>query len=117
MSTPFERYINKLVKEHGTAGTIAKAIGMSLSAFSRGVRLEGSLGVDKLLRLAQWAGDDPSEVLRLAKKGDVADLIEQLYGTPRPPLSRVDDELTALPLDVKRQLLALVRGLTDTRRS
>ena len=45
------------------------------------------------LRLAQVSGENPSTILRAAGKGEVARLLEQLYGPPRPALA---PELRAL---------------------
>jgi plasmid maintenance system antidote protein VapI len=67
----------------GTAGRLAEAIGVALTTLSRGMEL-GTMGADTLLRLAHVTGRDPSDVLRLAGKSDWADLIEALYGPPRP---------------------------------
>jgi hypothetical protein len=83
MAETFRTFIARLKHRHGTSSAIAEAIGMSLSAFSRGVRLEGSFGVEKCLEIAKLAGEEPSRVLRLAKKERIADLIEELYGPER----------------------------------
>lgn len=82
---------------------------MTLSSFSRQVRA-GSLGSAALIRLAQWSGDNPSWVLRLAGKGELADLIERSWGPPRA-LSDLDYELLALPVGAKREVVSLARAL------
>ena len=86
---------------------------MSLSAFSRGVRNEGTLNVEHCLRLARATGEDPLQVLRLADKDSVADILDDLFGPPRPSLSDDDRALLALDLSVKQQLLRLVAGLSS----
>lgn len=115
----FRTYIQALVDRHGTAGTIARAIGMSLSAFSRGVRIEGTLGVDKCLKLAEWAGDPPSRVLRLANKSEVADIIERLYGPERAPASGPERELVGLwrdtELEAQKAVCTLLRALVHAK--
>lgn len=123
MAESFRTFVQGLVTEHGTAGSVAKAIGMSLSAFSRGVRLEGTLGVEKCLKLAQWSGAAPSHVLRLAKKGEVADLIEDMYGPARSPVSEDERELTELwrdlepEPDARRAFFTLLRALAAATRA
>lgn len=107
----FPQYIKGLIDRHGTATVIADAIGMSLSAFQRNVNDRRTFGVAACLRLAEWAGDSPSTVLRLAGKGEEANLIERLYGKPSPALSATDRELLALDHAVKVQVVRLVKGL------
>lgn len=107
-------FVDRLVNEqYGTSGAIAKAIGMSLSAFSRGVRYEGTLGVDKLLKLAESSGNSPDLILTLGKKPDVARLIGRLYGPPRAPLSGADREFLNLwrstPAGIREAMLTLLR--------
>lgn len=111
----FRTFVAELVREYGTAQALADLIGMSLSAFSRGVRNEGTLSEANLLRLAEATGTDPTTVLRLAGKQDVAARLARLYGPPRPPLSDDDRALLALDRDVKQQVLHLVAGLSGRR--
>lgn len=112
MTHAFAHFVEGLIADRfRTASALATAIGMSLSAFQRGVK-GGSLGVDKCLLLAEQAGADPSEVLRLAGKGETATIIERLYVQDGPHLSAVDRELVALPLGAKRQMLRLVHEVT-----
>ena len=115
--TTFRGYIKGLIRQHGTAGAVANMIGMSLSAFSRGVRNEGTLSELNLLRLSKAVGESPDTVLRLADKDEVADLIRDQYGEPREPLSDEDRALLALHPAIKRHLLRLVEGLTAKRRA
>jgi hypothetical protein len=68
----------QIVKRFSTATALAKALDMHLSAFVRGVT-RGTFAIATLLRLARLTDTHPSTVLRLADKGDVADLIEDLY--------------------------------------
>lgn len=114
--TAFRRFIDELIERYGTAMAIAAEIGMSRSAFVRGVKHEGTLSEDNLLKLSEVAGEDPLKVWRLAGKGDFADRVERMFGTPPPPLSAVDRHLLALDDHVKRVLLTLVTDLTSRRR-
>ncbi len=80
---------------YGTAKALAAAIGMSSSAFGRGVE-SGTLSVDNCLRLAEEVGVPATTVLTRAGKGDTAARIERLYGRAQTPaLNRRDRELLA----------------------
>ena len=113
--TTFRSFIKDQIRQHGTLTALANGTEMSVSAFSRQVRNENTLGIDSCLRLAQFVGESPSTVLQLAGKADVAALIEQLYGPPRESLSEIDRALIALEPDVKAQLLRLVEQITPKR--
>jgi hypothetical protein len=117
----FQSFVREQIDRYGTARRLADAIGMSLSAFSRGVREEGTLGIESCLRLAEQTGEAPSRVLRLAGKGPVAELIERLYG-PAPLLGRPNgSELELLALwntlsrDSQVPILAIIRALVEKR--
>jgi plasmid maintenance system antidote protein VapI len=88
-----EHYINRLVKKHGTAGRVASMIGMSLSAFSRGVKEEHTLSVENCLRLADAVGDNAAMILRLAGKPQVADVVDRIAGKSTETLSRREHNL------------------------
>lgn len=77
----FEEWIDSLVGRHGTVRRVAEQIGMTESGFFRGVK-RGTLSVENLLLLAQFADEQPSRVLRMGGKANVAQLIEELYGAP-----------------------------------
>lgn len=71
----------ELIKQRfRTATALAAKIDMELSPFSRGVK-SGTLNLVNLLKLAKAADEQPSIVLRLAGKGEEADLIEEVYGS------------------------------------
>ncbi len=117
----FQSFVREQIDRYGTAGRLADSIGMSLSAFSRGVRNEGTLGVESCLRLAEQTGEPPSRVLRLAGKGSVAELIERLY-RPGPLLGRPNgSELELLALwnnlsrDAQVPLLTIIRSLVERK--
>jgi len=121
MPETFGTFIAGLIRRYGTAQAVADAIGMSLSAFSRGVRNEGTLSVENLLKLAEHAGEAPSTLLRLGDKGRVADLIERLYG-PANPHALTTDQRELLGLwqtlgeEAERSLRTLLRALADQPR-
>ena len=117
----FSQFIERWIGRYGTAQALADAIGMSLSAFSRGVRNAGTLGVDNLLRLADVTGESPGKVLRIAGKRDVADLIDRLYGgalnSRAVGLSGLERELInlwkGLHRNAQEPILTIVKALSE----
>jgi hypothetical protein len=99
----FQQWIEKLIAERfHTSTALATAMGLQLTPFMRGAAA-GTFNVVNLLKLAKVVDEHPSVVLRMAGKGDVADLIESLYG----------------PTDVKpheREHLVKWRALDDQAR-
>lgn len=110
-------FVDALVSSrYGTAQHLSMRIGLSLSAFSRGVTA-GSLSTESLLRLARETGTPASEVLRIAKKEHVAHLIEELYGSSRSQLPTGDERALLeswrlLSEPVRQAVLVLVRALS-----
>lgn len=104
----FQRFIQQIVREHGTVTAVADGIAMSVSAFSRLVRNEDTLGVHSCLLLARFAGESPVKVLTLAGKRETADLAQELFGSERTPISALDRQLIALDPDLKREILRVV---------
>lgn len=83
--TDLQQLLAGFVAEFGSQTALGKAIGVSASRLSRVMSgEEHSLEVLNCLKLADVTGRSPSVVLRAAGKGDVADLIEKLYGKARP---------------------------------
>ena len=79
----FQTYVQSWIdRQYGTASNLAPKIGLSVSAFLRGVK-HGSLGIDTLFRLALECGEPIPKVLRLAGKADVAVLLDRHYGPTR----------------------------------
>lgn len=78
--TPLVDLLTRLVAEFGSQTALALAIGVSPSRMSRLLGGTYSLEVLNCLRLADVSGESPSVVLRAAGKGDIADLLERLYG-------------------------------------
>lgn len=89
----FETWVDELRARYGSMRAVAERFGMTESGFFRGVK-RGTLSVENLLDLARVTDEPPSKVLRLAGKGQVADLIERLYGPGRDSLK--DSELRLL---------------------
>lgn len=81
MTSELEEFIrSQISRRFLKVGRLAKAIGLTHSSFTRGVRDHGTLGLESLLRLAQVTNTPASDVLRIGKKAELAALIEQLYG-------------------------------------
>ena len=75
------------VGRFGSQTALGNAIGLSPTRISRVLKGDGcSLEVISCLRLAEVTGESPTVILRAAGKWDVAELIERLYGKPRPVL-------------------------------
>lgn len=87
----FQAWVDALVESRygGRAFRLAEAVGLHQSSFSRGAA-KGTLSVESLLKLAQVTGEPPGDVLRLAGKDDVADLLDDLYGTTGATVSRTE---------------------------
>lgn len=102
-------------QQFDTLQAIADAMEMSLSAFSRGVKLR-QLSVDSCLRLAEVLGEPPSFILDLAGKAETARRIERLYGGQQHPLSTDDRFFVALPSPAKRQLRRVVETIEGLKK-
>jgi hypothetical protein len=115
----FAAWVAGLKARFGTMQAVADRVGMSLSAFTRGV-VRGTLGVENLLELARVADEHPSKVLRLAGKTRVAELIENAYGPGLAALTASQRELleewASLPPDVQAASLQLMRAGNARRR-
>lgn len=98
----FETWINTLVhtERFPTASVLAHEIGMSLSAFSRGVREEGTLSVENCLALARVLGEHPSRVLRLAGRETVAEHIDHLFNNEENTFSEREHDIIRLWRDL-----------------
>lgn len=95
VAVTFHDWIGKLVSERfGTQTALANAIGLQLTSFSRGAE-DGTFSVVNLLKLARATDTPASEVLRLAGKGEVAELIESLYGDGVSALTSSEQQLVA----------------------
>jgi Helix-turn-helix. len=80
--------LQRLVEHYGTQTALARAIKITDSRLAKVLKGDsGALNVLNCLRLARVANISPSQVLRAAGKGDVAALIEEMYGdSAQPPL-------------------------------
>jgi hypothetical protein len=103
----FKSLLKRLQKKHyPSVRAMAHALGIEdASRISRGQ----PFNVFWCLRLAQVTGENPTVILRAADKGDVAMLIESLYGSSQPLLTPEEQMLLeafhALPRPESRQAL------------
>jgi hypothetical protein len=74
----FREILERAAKRFQSKQAFARAVGLTPSRFSRVLRGE-SMEVVNCLKVAKLAGEAPSRVLRAAGKGEIADLIEELY--------------------------------------
>lgn len=108
----FQAWVDAIVESRygGRAFRLAEAVGLHQSSFSRGAA-KGTLSVESLLKLAQVTGEPPGDVLRLAGKDDVADLLDDLYGTTGATVSRTElrviQAYRALPKDAQAHWLGM----------
>lgn len=98
----------------GNQSALAKAIGMTSAALGRARRGIYPISVRNCLLLAQVADRSPREVLTAAKKADLANLIEELYGPP-PTVSQAQRTLlqrwSSLTPEARKALSALMDQL------
>jgi hypothetical protein len=106
----FQEFVARTIRDRfgGITLRAAKAAGITSSAFGRQVKA-GTLGVEALLRFAIACGENPRDVLRLAGKADVAELIESGFGpAAQRPLGDIDRAIVALPEEKKLAILRLI---------
>jgi DNA-binding Xre family transcriptional regulator len=76
--------IQRAIKEAGSQTELAERIGIDDSTVSKIARgVTSNLDWTTLLRLSAVLKMSPSDVLRIAGKGDIAELIEDYYGEPK----------------------------------
>lgn len=113
----FRMLLKRLQKQHyPSVRAMAAALEVKPSQLSRAMGVRGQpFDVRGCLRLARATGADPGEVLRAAGKADIADLVEQLFGTAPPLLTpEQQDVLTALAAigdpAVRQSIITLARA-------
>lgn len=83
----------------GRKRDLARRVGITPSALSRLLGGRARPGADFCLRVAHVTGASPSPLLRAAGHGEIAALLEELYGDPAPE-RLIDDDVT--PRDMRR---------------
>ena len=112
----FAALLRKLKKQYPTVKAFAQALDVDPSHVSRAMNDDAlPFDVRGCLRLALVTGENPGMVLRIAGKGEIAGLIEQLYGAPTKRLSSRELELLKVfhriaRRDVQRSLIEVARA-------
>lgn len=76
-----QKLLTDLAKQFGTKTALAERLGLSLERLIKVMKdPKESLGVLNCLKLAQVSGLPPSQILIMAGKKDVADLLDSVYG-------------------------------------
>lgn len=93
-----QRLLKKLIPKYGTQSALAGAIGISDSGLTKVLKkgTGGTLSVLNCLRLAKVAGLPASQILRMAEKPEVAQLIDELYGKAVERAGLLDEDNAAL---------------------
>lgn len=99
----FPKLLRKLSRDFPTVRAFAAALGVDPSHVSRAMSdPKKPFDVRGCLRLAKVTGAHPGVILRAARKGEIADLIEALYGAA-PARLTVD----------QREIIALLDAMTE----
>lgn len=114
----FASLLRSCSRRYPTIRAFARALDVDPSHVSRAMaRGAQPFDVRGCLRLAKLTGENPTTVLRAAGKGDIAELIETLYGRPGGALS--PDLQTWIAVyhaigdsKIRRQLLVVATAIT-----
>lgn len=98
----------------GSKRALAKQLGLTEGRLGRVLRGEFSLSVLSCLRFSKISGVAPSQILRAALKGEVADLIESLYAVRDTVISPAELELLRRYRLVGAKTQHLVRDLVQS---
>lgn len=81
MKSAFPQFLRALVRRYGgTDQSFASAAEITESQLSHWKHGRGTPGLESCLRIAKASGENASQVLRAAGHGELADLVEHLYG-------------------------------------
>lgn len=113
--TKFQLLLQRTASRFRSEKALADRLGIGAPRLNRALNKgDFSFNVLNCLRLADASGEHPSEVLRAAGKGDVADLIERLYGVDAEPLASDEREVVelyrGLPDEVRQSALTFLRA-------
>jgi hypothetical protein len=124
----FKELLSRIALKFESKKALADALDMDPSRLSRAINTgDFPFNVENCLRLARVSGESPSELLRAADKGDIAELIESLYGPEKAMtdptvvelLSKwellTNDERAFMRVGAEALLLARLRWPESTR--
>jgi hypothetical protein len=111
--TPFAELLSRLATRFPSRRAFAIAIGTDPSRLSRAMNGDPTMfDVLRCLYVARATRENPSVVLRAAGKGEIADLLEELYGEPKTPEAlMVLHAFKRLGADVQAPVLDLLKDL------
>lgn len=108
-----QQFLKERRGKFGTLQRLARTMGITFSGFLRGVK-QGTLSTDNCLLLAEVLGEQPSNVFRAAKKPDLADRFERLYGKTSNSMTAEERDVlavwNAMPRPVRENMLSWMRN-------
>lgn len=111
----FTALLKRVAARFPSQQAFAEALDMSTARLNRALnKSDYPFNALNCLRLARLSGESASEILRAANKGEVADLIESLYGTPTstaPDERELLERFRAMKQPAKTKLLEFVREI------
>lgn len=117
LSSSFATLLHRLATRFPSRRAFAIAIGTDPSRLSRAMNGDPTMfDVLRCLYVARATRESPSVVLRAAGKGEIADLLEELYGAPKSPeallilhaFGRLGPDVQGPVLEVLKDLYQLV---------
>lgn len=117
----FKVLLNRIAQRYPSRSALAQALRITPSRLSRALNTgDFPLNVSNCLRLAKLSGESATEILRAAGKGDVAELIEGLYGKDRTrlltmPERELLDEWHALSPRAREALGSIISDLSPKK--
>lgn len=116
----FRDLLEAAAKRFPTKHAFARELGITPGRLSRVLGGEHSLDVLNCLKLAKMTGESASHVLRVAGKGEIAELLESLYGRTAPALNPGERDLLdawgALTQRARDSLKVILRDLAPKER-
>lgn len=119
VSDQLQALLAQVLADHfgGLQGDMAKALGLTPSPFSRALKTGKNFGPEPCFRLARLLGQPVVDVLRVAGKAQLADLVEETFGAGPSEAARADGQLGtifgALSPQRQEQALQFMKFLRD----
>jgi hypothetical protein len=117
--SPLQVLVERHSKRFGSRKRLARAMGISLTALSRGVK-NNRFNLWTCLKLAQATGESPDYILRCVGKARTADLLDSLFGTGArlraEEMESIAARLDALPAETRDAFLLILRKSAEAAR-